>query len=118
MSMRRRFAVDIILVCVRWYCKYGISYRDLAEMMQERGADVDPSTIMRWGHRYAPELEKRVRYALLGEAQSGRRCQTVAAGLGKTFLDIQIFKMAHHRNQTGSPKRRSMGVAPFSSEIA
>jgi len=51
----------VILVCVRWYCKYGISCRDLAEMMQERGVEVDPSTIMRWVHRYAPELEKRVR---------------------------------------------------------
>ena len=58
---RRRFPVEIILVCVRWYCKYGISYRDLAEMMQERGVEVDPSTIMRWVHRYAPELEKLVR---------------------------------------------------------
>jgi IS6 family transposase len=39
MFKRRRFPVDIILVCVRWYCKYGISYRDLAEMMQERGVE-------------------------------------------------------------------------------
>ncbi len=61
MFRRRRFPVEIILVCVRWYCKYGISYRDLTEMMQERGVEVDPSTIMRWVHRYAPELEKRVR---------------------------------------------------------
>jgi IS6 family transposase len=61
MFKRRRFPVDIILVCVRWYRKYGISYRDLAEMMQERGVDVDPSTIMGCVHRYAPELEKRVR---------------------------------------------------------
>jgi len=61
MFRRRRFPVGIILVCVRWYCKYGISYRDLAEMMQERGVEVDPSTIMRGVHRYAPELEKRVR---------------------------------------------------------
>jgi hypothetical protein len=37
MFKRRRFPVEIILVCVRWYCKYGISYRDVAEMMQERG---------------------------------------------------------------------------------
>jgi IS6 family transposase len=58
---RRRFPGQIILLCVRWYCKYGISYRDLAEMMQERGVEVDPSTIMRWVHRYAPEIEKRVR---------------------------------------------------------
>ncbi|ANY85216.1 transposase (plasmid) [Microvirga ossetica] len=58
---RRRFPVKIILLCVRWYCKYGISYRDLAEMMQERGVAVDPSTIFRWVQRYAPEIEKRIR---------------------------------------------------------
>jgi transposase, IS6 family len=42
---RRRFPVAIILLCVRWYCKYGISYRDLAEVMSERGVTVSPSTI-------------------------------------------------------------------------
>jgi transposase-like protein len=57
----RRFPVAIILLCVRWYCKYGISYRDLAEMMSERGVAVDPSTIFRWVQRYAPEIEKRIR---------------------------------------------------------
>jgi len=57
---RRRFPVEIILLCVRWYCKYGISYRDLAEMMSERGISVSPSTIFRWVQRYAPEIEKRV----------------------------------------------------------
>ena len=50
---RRRFPVEIILLCVRWYCKYGISYRDLAEMMSERGVSVNPSTIFRWVQRYA-----------------------------------------------------------------
>jgi transposase-like protein len=59
---RRRFPVTIILLCVRWYCKYGISYRDLAEMMQERGVAVAPSTILRWVQRYAPEIEKRIRF--------------------------------------------------------
>lgn len=34
---RRRFPVEIIMVCMRWYCKYGITYRDLAEMMQAQG---------------------------------------------------------------------------------
>jgi len=59
----RRFPVEILLVCIRWYCKYGISYPAiLAEMMQERGVEVAPSTIMLWVHRYAPELEKRVRW--------------------------------------------------------
>jgi transposase-like protein len=48
---RRRFLIEIILLCVRWYCKYGISYRDLADMMSERGVSVDPSTIFRWVQR-------------------------------------------------------------------
>jgi transposase-like protein len=58
---RRRFPVEIIPLYVRWYCKYALSYRDLAEMMQERGIDVDHTTIYRWVQRYAPEIEKRVR---------------------------------------------------------
>jgi transposase-like protein len=58
---RRRFPVATILLCVRWYCKYGISYRDLAEMVSERGVSVHPSTIFRWVQRYAPEIERRVR---------------------------------------------------------
>ena len=40
-SKRRGFPVEILLLCVRWYCKCGISYRDLVEMMQERGVAVD-----------------------------------------------------------------------------
>jgi IS6 family transposase len=59
---RRRFPVEIILLCVRWYCKYGISYRDLAEMMLERGVSVDPSTIFSWVQRYALEIERRVHH--------------------------------------------------------
>jgi IS6 family transposase len=47
----RRFTAEIILLCVRWYCKYGISYRDTAEMMPERGVAVAPSTIFRWVQR-------------------------------------------------------------------
>jgi transposase, IS6 family len=56
---RRRFPAEIILLCVRWYCKYAISYRDLSEMMQEGGIDVDHMTVFRWVERYAPEIEKR-----------------------------------------------------------
>jgi transposase-like protein len=58
----RRFPTDIILVCVRWYCKYGVSYRDLEEMMSERGVMVDHTTIFRWVQRYAPLMEKRIRW--------------------------------------------------------
>jgi transposase-like protein len=43
----RHFQGEIILQCVRWYCKYGISYRDLEEMMSERGLSIDHTTLYR-----------------------------------------------------------------------
>jgi transposase-like protein len=58
----RHFEGAIILWAVRWYCKYGVSYRDLAEMLEERGVRVDHTTIFRWTQRYAPEIERRLRW--------------------------------------------------------
>ena len=58
----KHFQGEIILGCVRWYCKYGISYRELEEMMLERCVEVDHTTIYRWVQQYAPELEKRLRW--------------------------------------------------------
>jgi IS6 family transposase len=57
----RHFEADIILLCIRWYVRYALSYRDLEEMMQERGLHVDHTTIYRWVQRSAPELEERCR---------------------------------------------------------
>src|SRR5512135_701653 len=51
----------MILLCVRWYLRYTLSYRDLEEMMRERGLQVDHTTIYRWVQCYAPELDKRSR---------------------------------------------------------
>ncbi len=55
------FEPTIILVCVRWYCRYQLSDRDLEEMMRERGLSVDHTTVWRWVQRYAPEINKRIR---------------------------------------------------------
>ena len=55
------FQSNIILLCIRWYLRYALSYRDLEEMMLERGLQVDHTTIYRWVQHYAPELEKRCR---------------------------------------------------------
>ncbi|MBD1997338.1 IS6 family transposase [Leptolyngbya sp. FACHB-541] len=57
----RHFQPDIILLNVRWYCRYSLSYRNLEEMMVERGVKVDHTTIHRWVRNYAPELDKRIR---------------------------------------------------------
>lgn len=58
----RHFQGEVILWAVRWYCRYGVSYRDLEQMMGERGVPVDHSTIYRWVQKYAPEIEKRLRW--------------------------------------------------------
>jgi len=55
----RHFVPSIILRCVRWYCRYSLSYRDVEELTQERGLRVDHSTVYRWVQTYAPQLEKR-----------------------------------------------------------
>ena len=57
----KHYEGEIILLNVRWYLKYALSYRNLKEMMAERGVKVDHTTIMRWVHQYSPEMEKRTR---------------------------------------------------------
>ncbi len=58
----RHFEGEIVLWAVRGYCRYGVRYRDLEQMMGERGVAVDHSTIYRWVQRYAPKIEKRLRW--------------------------------------------------------
>ncbi len=55
-----RFPIDVILVCVRWYVAYPLSYRHL-EMMEERGVLVDHSSINRWAIRFLPLIVKMAR---------------------------------------------------------
>src|ERR671914_413490 len=72
----RHFEGQIILLCVRWYLRYCLSYRDLEEMMAERGLNLDHTTIYRWVQRYAPELEKRCKPHLKQTNDSGRVDET------------------------------------------
>jgi putative transposase len=53
-----RFPADVILLCIRWYAAYPLSYRHLEEMMDERGVSVDHSTVNRWAIRFLPLIEK------------------------------------------------------------
>ncbi|WP_454062982.1 IS6 family transposase [Candidatus Nitrospira salsa] len=54
----RHFDHDIILLCVRWYVTYKLSYRDLVEMMEERGISLAHTTVRRWVQHYIPKCEK------------------------------------------------------------
>jgi transposase-like protein len=51
------FPQDIILMGVRWYVAYPLSYRHVEELMEERGVPVDHATIQRWVVKYSPLLE-------------------------------------------------------------
>src|SRR5580700_2998204 len=57
----RQFPGEGIVLCVRWYLRYPLSYQHVAELVAERGVEVDASCIWRWVQAYAPELNKRCR---------------------------------------------------------
>ena len=57
----RHFVPAIIIRCVRWYCRYSLSYREVEELAQERGLSVAHSSIYRWVQAYSPQLDKRCR---------------------------------------------------------
>jgi len=57
----RHFPGTVIVLCVRWYLRYPLAYEHVAELLAERGVEVDPSCIWRWVQTYAPELNKRCR---------------------------------------------------------
>src|SRR5580700_8469676 len=79
----RHFADEIIALCVRWYLRFSLSYRDLEELMTERGLSVDHTTVWRWVQRYAPELNRRVRRELKRTDASWRVDETYVRVAGR-----------------------------------
>ena len=63
----RHFEGEIVLWAVRWYCRYGVSYRDLEQMIGERGVSIDHLTIYRWVQKRNTAAAKR----FLGKALTG-----------------------------------------------
>jgi transposase-like protein len=55
----RHFDREVIILCIRWYLRFKLSFRDLVEMMAERGISLAHTTMMRWVQHYVPEFEKR-----------------------------------------------------------
>ena len=51
-----RFPPEVITVAVRWYLRYALSYRDIEELLAERGIEVDHVTVYRWVQRFTPLL--------------------------------------------------------------
>ena len=91
----RHFEKDIILVCIRWYLASPLSYRNLEEMMTERGVSVDHSTINRWVLRYTPMIEAEFRKRKKPVGSSWRMDETYIKVRGEwKYLYRAVDKMA------------------------
>jgi putative transposase len=76
-----RFLINVILVCIRWYVVYPLSYRDLEEMMEDCGVSVNHSSINRWAIRFLP---------LIGNlARKQKRPVGGSWGMGDTYIKVK-----------------------------
>jgi IS6 family transposase len=76
-----RFPPEVIVLAVRWYLRYGLSYRDVEELLAERGIEVDHVTIYRWVQRFTPML-----------VDAARPCRHSVGG--RWFVDETYVKVA------------------------
>jgi transposase-like protein len=110
----RHYPPELILLYVRWYCRYQLSYRNVEEMMHERGLEVDHSTVFRWVQRYAPEINKRIRQHLKMGGTSYRVDETYIK-VGKTckYLYRAVDKQGNTIKFMLSAKRDVSAVKRF-----
>ena len=101
-----QFEREIILWGVRWYVAYPISYRQLEEMMGERGVAVDHSTLNRWVLKYTPEFEKAFRRRQCPVGRSWRLDETYVKIKGKwAYLYRAVDKEGHTIDFLLTPNR-------------
>ncbi|MBJ8018536.1 IS6 family transposase [Bacillus cereus group sp. N34] len=105
----KHYQPDIILLTVRWYLRYNLSFRDLVEMMEERGLFIAHTTIMRWVHQYGPELDERLRCHLKPTNDSWRVDETYVKVKGQWMylyrsvdskgntIDFYLSKTRNHK---------------------
>ena len=79
----RQTEPELILCAVRWYLRYSLSFRDVEELLRERGLEADHTTIWRWVQRYGPELEERLRRHLKPTNKSWRVDETYVRVKGR-----------------------------------
>jgi len=109
----KHFEGEVILLAVRWYLRYALTYRDLVELMAERGLDVAHTTVMRWVHQYGALLDKRIRRHLKATCDSWRLDETYIKVKGQwKYLyravdkhgDTVEFYFSAHRDQLAAAR--------------
>jgi transposase, IS6 family len=102
----RHFEDQIIILCVRWYLRYSLSYLDLQELMAERSLSVDHTTVWRWVQRYAAILNRRIRRELRRPNRSWRIDETYVRVAGSW---VYLYRVVDSAGETIdfmlSPKR-------------
>jgi transposase, IS6 family len=110
----RHFEDVIILLCVRWYLRYSLSYRDLEEMMAERNLSVDHVTIWRWVQHYAPILNQRLRREIRHPNRSWRVDETYVRVAGTwAYLCRAVDSAGETIDFMLSPKRDLVAAKLF-----
>ena len=79
----RQFEPEVILLAAGWYLRFSLSYRDVEELLAERGLHADHVTVWRWVQRYAPEIQRRLRSRLRPTNDSWRVDETYIRVKGK-----------------------------------
>ena len=95
--MGRQHAGEVIVLCVRRYLRYPLSYELVAELLGERGVEVDASCIWRWVQAYTPELNKRCRPHLKQVNKSYRIDETYIKVKGE---DKYLYRVIDSTGQT------------------
>jgi IS6 family transposase len=93
----RQYPGEVIVLSVRWYLRYPLSYEHVSELLEERGLEVDPSCIWRWVQAYAPELNKRCRPFLKPANKSYRIDETYIKVKG---ADKYLYRALDSTGQT------------------
>ena len=102
----RHFPKAIILMAVRWYVAYALSYRDIEELLNERGVKIDHATVQRWVVEYSPELMEQARKVMKSSADSWRMDETYMKVKGEwTYLYRAVDKFGNTIDFMLSKKR-------------
>src|ERR1700751_5912548 len=105
----RQFEPEVILLAVGWYFPFSLSYRDVEELLADRGLHPDHVTIWRWVQSYAPEMERRLRSKLKPTNDSWQVDETYIPSQGQVGVFIPrggFFRRDHRLPSFGQARHR------------